>query len=96
MVGARALFTAAGVTASAVALAPAASADDPAPPGCQTDRVGVFGTQFRTICDDPKAPDGSWQRTRKVVMPGQRFLVTTNVYTVTADTIPPGEPGHIE
>jgi len=56
----------------------------------------VFGTQFRTICDDPKAPDGSWQRTRKVVMPGQRFLVTTNVYTVTADTIPPGEPGHIE
>ncbi|KPG26081.1 hypothetical protein AOT83_19590 [Mycobacteroides sp. H001] len=69
---------------------------DPVPPGCQTDRVGLFGTQFRTICDDPIAPDGSWQRTRQTYMPGQRFAVATSVYTVAPDAIPPGEPGHIE
>lgn len=81
---------------AALMFSPSAHADDPVPPGCQTDRVGVFGTQFRTICDDPKAPDGSWQRTRKIIMPGQRALAMTSIYTVTADTIPDGEPGHIE
>ncbi|OHU37285.1 MULTISPECIES: hypothetical protein [Mycobacteriaceae] len=96
MVGSLALITVAGAVASALVLAPAANADDPVPPGCQTDRVGVFGTQFRTICDDPIAPDGSWQRTRQTYMPGQRFAVATSVYTVAPDAIPPGEPGHIE
>lgn len=86
---------AAAVAVAALLLAPVAHSD-PVPPGCQTDRVGLFGTQFRTICDDPKAPDGSWQRTRQTYMPGQRFAVATNVYTVTPDTVPDGEPGHLE
>ncbi len=81
---------------AALMFSPPAHADDPVPPGCQTDRVGVFGTQFRTICDDPIAPDGSWQRTRQTYMPGQRFAVATSVYTVTSGTIPEGEPGHLE
>lgn len=83
------------ITAALMLGAATAHADEPVPPGCQADRVGVFGTQFRTICDAPKAPDGSWQRTTKIFSPGQRAFAITNIYTVTDDTIPPGEPGHL-
>ena len=37
--------------------------------GCESIRWGFLGTQYRTICDGPRRPDGSWQRERRIWVP---------------------------
>lgn len=49
------------------ATAPVADADPGV--GCETVRWGFFWSQRRTICDGPRAADGSWTRARRVWTP---------------------------
>ena len=37
--------------------------------GCEAIRWGLLRSQLRTICDGPRRPDGSWDRTRTVWVP---------------------------
>lgn len=37
--------------------------------GCETIHWGFLGAQRRKICDGPKQPDGTWQRTRTIISP---------------------------
>ena len=37
--------------------------------GCETIRWGFLGGQRRTVCDGPKAADGSWMRAREIYVP---------------------------
>lgn len=59
-----------GVLATAGTLAvvapPAAQA---AEVGCETIPWGFLLSQKRTICDTPRGPDGSWERTRHIWTP---------------------------
>ena len=38
--------------------------------GCETIRWGFLGSQWRTVCDGPRRPDGSWERERTDLDPG--------------------------
>ena len=59
--------TAAAVLGLSGATAPVAQA---APDlGCESIRWGFLGSQWRTICDGPRNPDGSWLRARRVWTP---------------------------
>ncbi|ACI12491.1 gp75 [Mycobacterium phage Konstantine] len=49
--------------AGALITAPTASADYVM--GCERIRWGFLGSGYRTICDGPRQPDGSWERTRR-------------------------------
>ncbi|AHG24462.1 hypothetical protein PBI_OAKER_71 [Mycobacterium phage Oaker] len=49
--------------AGALITAPTASADYVM--GCERVRWGFLFSGYRTICDGPKRPDGSWDRTRR-------------------------------
>jgi hypothetical protein len=44
--------------------------------GCQTDRWGFLGSSRRTICDTPRAADGSWTRLRIVWTPAHYVPVS--------------------
>lgn len=57
-----AVFVAAGMM-----LGPAAHADPNV--GCETIHWGFLGLQWRTICDGPRRPDGSWERARRIWTP---------------------------
>ena len=37
--------------------------------GCETIRWGFLGSQWRTVCDGPRRPDGSWERERRIWTP---------------------------
>jgi hypothetical protein len=37
--------------------------------GCERIRWGFLGYQRRDICDGPRRPDGSWERTRMIFTP---------------------------
>jgi hypothetical protein len=47
--------------------APGAQADSGY--GCESIRWGFLGSQWRTICDGPRRPDGSWERDRRIWTP---------------------------
>ena len=58
------------LTALAVAgLAPVAPANAAYDYGCESIRWGFLATQWRTICDGPRRPDGSWERERRIWVP---------------------------
>ncbi|AEK06503.1 hypothetical protein PBI_SEBATA_26 [Mycobacterium phage Sebata] len=58
-------FAALALAAAAVlSSAPIATADDYVP-GCERIRWGFLGSGYRTICDGPRQPDGSWLRWRR-------------------------------
>lgn len=46
-----------------------ARADSSYDPGCERIRWGFLGSQYRTICDGPIRPDGSWERAREIWTP---------------------------
>lgn len=80
---------------AAVCAAPAAAADN-----CQSAPVlGLNPPQVRTICDTAIAADGSWMRIREFwYLQGpdkQGPVIDSDVYTVTPDAIPAGEPEHL-
>lgn len=54
----------AGATVMSLSAMPVAKADGGI--GCLTERWGFLGSQLRTICDAPRAADGSWTRERRV------------------------------
>ena len=56
-----------GAAGFMIAVPPHAHADNTL--GCQTDRWGFLGSQRRTLCDTPRAADGSWNRVRMVWTP---------------------------
>lgn len=37
--------------------------------GCETVHWGFLGSQRRTVCDDVRRPDGSWNREREIWVP---------------------------
>lgn len=45
--------------------------------GCESIRWGFLGSQYRTICDGPKRPDGSWERVRRIWTPAGYVPRTT-------------------
>lgn len=60
------------LAAAALALvvpAPAAHADEYVP-GCERVDWGFLASGYRTICDGPRRPDGSWDRWRREWTPG--------------------------
>lgn len=103
-----AALAAAVMAAVMVVCSPPASAD-PLPPNCE--RVPIFGINpyIREICDTPIQPDGRWTRLRSLTYPqhsgincgwGVQCVIPQSqspveAYALTADTIPPGEPGHL-
>ena len=61
----------AGLAALAVAgLAPVAPANAAYAYGCERVDWGFLFSGYRTICDGPMRPDGSWERTRREWTPG--------------------------
>lgn len=56
----------AAISASGFMLTAAPHAHADTSVGCQADRWGFLGSQIRTICDTPRAADGSWTRARRI------------------------------
>lgn len=87
--------TATLLTLAAICAAPANAGDD-----CQSAPIPKLNPpQVRTICDTAINPDGSWMRIREFwYLQGQDKqgpLIDSDIYTVTLDTIPAGEPPHL-
>lgn len=66
---------------TAVALAVPATSNAEPGMGCERINWGPFGWQYRTICDLPKRPDGSWMRARRVWTPAKTIAPYCNYYT---------------
>ncbi|TRW77547.1 hypothetical protein FK535_26865 [Mycolicibacterium sp. 018/SC-01/001] len=64
-----AVLTAAALMAMAAPAVGHADATAGTAMGCETVHWGLFGSDRRQICDGPKQPDGTWQRTRTVYTP---------------------------
>lgn len=57
------------LAALALIFATPANADVPGivdPPGCTTDTIFGLNPHYRSICDSPLQPNGSWTRTRQL------------------------------
>lgn len=61
--------------------------------------LGLDPPQARTICDTAIEADGSWMRIREFwYIQGtdeQGPVIDSDIYTVTPDAIPAGEPAHL-
>ena len=44
---------------------------------CQSVPWGFLGSQTRTLCDTPLAPDGSWTRRRTIWVPAHQVPIVT-------------------
>jgi hypothetical protein len=66
------------VAAGAMLLAEPEAHATPPPPGvgCETVPWGFLGSQRRTLCDGPIAPDGGWMRARVVAVPAHQVPFT--------------------
>jgi hypothetical protein len=62
------LLAAAVIIGASIGLSARANADSGGY-GCETIRWGFLATQWRTICDGPRRPDGSWERERRIWYP---------------------------
>ncbi len=69
----KALLTA-GVVTAATLLTPATASADP---GCRTDFWWTWGSTQRTICDTPRAADGTWVRYREFWTPAHNVPLRT-------------------
>ena len=47
---------------------------------CQSVPWGFLGSQTRTLCDTPLAPDGSWTRRRTIWVPAHQVPIVTHCY----------------
>ena len=75
----------AAVTAvTSLVCAPTANAE--VQPGCQDDLWGFLGSQTRSICDSPKAADGSWIRFRVVWVPAHNVPIRTSCSSYSCTT----------
>lgn len=48
--------------------------------GCERVTWGTFGSGWRDICDGPKRPDGSWDRTRREWTPAHWYTPYCSSY----------------
>lgn len=72
------------ISVATIGLAPSANAD--VEPGCQNDPWGFLGSQTRTICDGPRAADGSWVRFRMVWVPAHNVPIRTSCSSYSCTT----------
>lgn len=64
---------AAGAVLMGTGIGYAAHANADYTPGCERIGWGFFMSGYRTICDGPKRPDGSWDRTRREWTPAHYY-----------------------
>jgi hypothetical protein len=64
------------LTTAALAIAPLAQAQPGR--GCQSEHVGLLRIKVRQICDTPRAPDGSWTRTRTLYVPAHSYPASSS------------------
>ncbi|MBE5453531.1 hypothetical protein E3G52_000395 [Mycobacteroides abscessus] len=111
-VAAKRLLATAAASAVLLGIGTAYASDAHAAQGCQSQPWGFMGSQTRIICDEPIRRDGTWMRTRAIVWPSRWVPLRCNyscwggywtepggskeTYPVTADTVLPDEPGHLE
>ncbi len=55
-------------------------------PECKNDPWGFLGSQTRTICDGPRAADGSWVRFRMVWVPAHNVPIRTSCSSYSCTT----------